>query len=74
MRKHIYGVYNIESSNFSFDENERERYRPELCYTHSGVAYYQIAATPWQFFWLRLKFWHIRKTVGSKVRIRKIEN
>ncbi len=74
MRKKIYGVYNIESSNFSFSDKERAIYHPELCYTHSGMAYYQIAATRLQYWKLRIKFWYVRHKIGSKVRIHKVDD
>ncbi len=74
MRKHIYGIFNIESGNFSFTEHEREKFCPEIYYTHSGAAYYQIAATWFDYILLRFRFWKMRRKCKYHVRIRKIED
>lgn len=74
MKKHIYGVFNIESDNFSFNEHERNKYCPEIYYAHSGAAYYRIAATWFQYLYLRFKFWKLRHSLKYKVRIRKLED
>ena len=73
MKKRIYGVFNIEVDNFSFPDNEREKFCPEIFYTHSGVAYYRIAATWFQYMHLRFRFWKMRKFYGYKIRIKKVD-
>ena len=74
MRKHIYGVYGIEIGNFSFSDEDRTKYKPEILYTNSGTAYYQIGVTFLQFIHLKWQFLWLRVRHGYKVRIRKIEN
>ena len=72
-KRHVFGVYNIESCNFSFTEKERLIFKPEIDYTHSGLAYYRIGATWFQYIKLRLRFWYMKKTERSRLRIRLIE-
>ena len=73
MRRHVFGVYNIETCNYSFPEEERLIFKPEINYTHSGVAYYKIGATWFQYIKLRLRFWFMRKKHFCKIKIRLIE-
>ena len=72
-KKRRYGVYNIEYGSFSFDQEERELYKAEIQYTHSGLAYYKIEATWPQYMKLRFCFWLMRQMVGYKVRIAEIK-
>ena len=73
MKRRIYGVYNIESCNFSFNDSERQIFCPEIDYTHSGLAFYKIGATWFQYIKLKFRFWRMRKKGYSKLRIRLIE-
>lgn len=69
MKKHIYRVVNIESSNFSFNDKERKIFDADIRHSHSGRSYYQIEATWFQYLRLRIRFWVMRHRIGSKVRI-----
>jgi hypothetical protein len=73
MKHHVYGVYNIDTCNFSFSEEERKIYHPEIDYTHSGLPFYMIIATWFQYMKLRLRFWYMKKRYGSRLRIRLIQ-
>jgi len=69
LKRRIYRVMNIESGNFSFDEEDRAKYCPEIYFTHSGKAYYKIGATIFQYIILKIRFWKMRWTIGSAVTI-----
>lgn len=73
MRKHFYGIFNIESSNFSLNVEEYIVYNADIRYTNSGAAYYYIWTTWFEYMKLRFRFWKMRLKGFSKVHIRRIK-
>ena len=73
IRGMICGVYNIESCNFSFSDEEQKRYYPRILYTHSGQPFYEILITPLEFIFLKIKFWKMRRDKYCKIRIKIIK-
>lgn len=72
MKKHVYGIFNIESSNFSLDDEERVIYNAEINFAHSGASYYRIETTWFRYLILKFRFWRMRRKNWSKVHIRRL--
>lgn len=68
-----YGIFNIESCNYNLNEEETVVYSAEMLFTKSGLAYYRINASWWQYLKFKIKFWWLRKKHFSKIHIRRIK-
>lgn len=72
MRYNTYGIFNIESSNYSLPDEEMVVYDANIMFTKSGLAYYRIVTTRWQYLKLKIRFWWMRRGGRSKIHIRRI--